>query len=424
MESTPVEPTRETGPLGTWSACLRWSALAVAVGVLVGLVGAAFSHVLAWAALTRQARPWLVYALPLGGVVIVGLYRLCRREDDLGANDVLLAVREGGSLPLVTAPLIFISTALTHLLGGSAGREGAALQLGGSLAAGASKLLKLDGDGRRVVTMCGMAAGFSALFGAPLTAALFAMEVHSVGIFYHAAWVPCLLASFAAHLVAVPLGGEVLSFPLEGLPALSPLTLLQAAGMGVLCALLAVAVCRALHLAPRLYARLLPSPYARVVLGGCLVALLTFLVGSQDYNGPGGPVIAQAMAGRAEPLAFALKLLFTALTLGAGYKGGEIVPVLFMGSTFGCVAGPLLGLPAPLGAGLGMAALFCGVTNCPLSSLMLSYELFGPEALPLCALATALSYALSGYTGLYDGQRIAVSKLHPELLDQITKSGG
>ena len=209
------------------------------------------------------------------------------------------------------------------------------------------------------------------------------------------------------------------AFTLDVSAAADPVTLLRVLALGVLLAGLSIAFCAALHAASRLYARYLPNPYLRIAVGGVLVVALTLLLGTTDYNGAGSAVIAAAIAGQALPWAFALKILFTALTLGAGYKGGEIVPIFFTGATFGCAVAPLLGLPAPLGAALGMVALFCGCTNSPLASICLGLEVFGGQCLPLFALACAVSYMLSSYFSLYHEQHFFHSKLRIGKVQQL-----
>ena len=407
--------------LNEYGSLAKWLIYSCFIGALVGLVAAAFHHGIHWATLIRDQTPWIILFLPLGGVAIILLYRWCGMEKDRGTNLVLVAVRDAERLKLRTAPLIFLSTILTHLAGGSAGREGAALQLGASLSACLGRLLRLDEKDKRIVTMCGMAAAFSALFGTPLTAVVFAMEVVTVGRMYYAAMVPCMLSSYAAALVAHGFDlHNVHGYPIHDALGLEPLPVLQVALLGVLCALLSIFFCTAMHAAPRLYARYLPDPLLRGLAGGVLVLALTLLVGEQTYNGAGDGVIRSMLAGETIPEAFLLKILFTALTLGAGFRGGEIVPVLFTGCAFGTWAGPLLGLPHGFSGALGMAAVFCGATNCPLSSILLAFELFGGESLPLYALCCGVSYMLSGYYGLYSEQKIIYSKFSPEWIDKKT----
>ena len=399
-------------------AFLKWMMLALVCGLVIGLAGTAFHFCLDFAQRARQTYPWLIWLLPLGGVLITALYRWGGIQNDRGTNFVLIAVRANEKLSFKTAPLIFVSTFFTHLLGGSAGREGAALQLGGSLAAKLGRLLHLDEKDARILTMCGMSAAFSALFGTPVTSAIFSMDVISVGVMYYSAIVPFVVAAIVGNQVAALFGVQPVSFALAGVPELSAPGLARVILLGVLCAVLSILFCVCMHQSAALYKRLIPNKFLCAAVGGLLVALLTLAVGSRDYNGAGMEVIARAVAGQARPEAFALKLLFTALTLGAGFKGGEIVPAFFTGATFGNVMGKLLGLSPSFGAGLGLVALFCGVTNCPISSLMLSVELFGARGFPFFALVVAVSFMLSGYYGLYSEQKIIYSKFKPEFIDK------
>ena len=380
----------------------KWLLYSGATGLLVGAVAAAFHLGIDWGAELRGEHPWILYFLPLGGIAIVLLYRLSGMEKDQGTNLVLIAVREAEPMRLRTAPLIFVATILTHLVGGSAGR-----------------VVHLDAKDRRVMVMCGMSAAFSALFGTPLTAMLFSMEVVSVGVMYYAALVPCTVSALTAFQVAQAMGlHQSPGYEIGLEAALGPVTMVQAAALGILCALVSILFCQAVHTAPKVYARFLPNPLLRAAAGGALVLVLTLLVGSQDYNGAGDAVIRRMLAGETIPAAFLLKILFTALTLGAGFRGGEIVPALFTGAAFGTLAGPLLGLPHGFGGALGMAAVFCGATNCPLTSLMLAFELFGGGSLPLCALCCGVSYMLSGYYGLYSEQKIVYSKFRTRWIDR------
>lgn len=409
----------------------RWLLFSAIIGSVSGLVSSAFYIAFSWATQTRTAHPWLIALLPLGGVAIVLLYRLCGMEKDGGTNLVLTSVRENSSLSLLTAPLVFVSTIITHLTGGSSGREGAILQIGGSISAFVGRLMHLDEKDSRIITMCGMSAAFAALFGTPLTAVIFAMEVISVGVMYYAAIVPCTLSAIIGLWVAGLFGVPATAFDLSGVPQLNPTTLLQSVGMGILLALLSILFCRVMHAAAHLYSKYLPNYLPRVLVGAALVMALTFLIwiwnpGTFDYNGAGEAVIHSAIEGHARPEAFLLKMLMTAITLSAGFKGGEIVPVFFTGSTFGCVVAPLLGLHPSFGAGLGMVGLFCGVTNCPLSSLLLalelfaggSHNLFAHQSLVLFAVTIAVSYMLSGYYSLYSEQKIMYSKFRPEFINR------
>ena len=401
------------------AAFAKWLLYSCMIGVIVGLVAVAFHLGIDWATELRGEHPGMIWLLPLGGLAIVLLYQVCGMEKDRGTNLVLVAVRDAERLKLRTAPLIFLSTILTHLVGGSAGREGAALQLGASLSAYVGRLLRLDEKDERSVVMCGMSAAFAALFGTPLTASVFAMEVVSVGVMYYAALVPCMVSAYTAALVAHAFGMHTIhGYLILDALLLNPLPLLQVSVMGVLCAILSIVFCKAMHTAPKLYAKYLPDPRIRAAVGGALVLGLTLLAGSQTYNGAGDAVIRQMLKEDTIPGAFVLKILFTALTLGAGFRGGEIVPVLFTGCAFGTWIGPMMGLPHSFSGALGMAATFCGATNCPMSSILLAFELFGGKGLPLYALCCGVAYMLSGYHGLYSEQKIMYSKFKPQWIDK------
>ena len=397
---------------------LRWLLVSGLTGVACGLVGAAFYYVVSFVTAARQAHGWLLFCLPLAGLFIVWSYRVLGMENDSGTNQIIASVRSGEKPPLRLALLIFVSTALTHLTGGSAGREGAALQIGGSVAASIGRLLRLGERNMNLIVMCGMSAVFTALFGTPLSATVFSLEVVSVGIVHYSALFPCLLASLVTTGVTRLLGVHPEGYVLMGGPALDWQFMLRTGLLAIACALLSMAFCALMHKTNHLYKKYLPNQYLRVLAGAAILIVLTLLVGSRDYNGAGGDIIEAALAGHAVPYAFLLKMLFTAVTLGAGFRGGEIVPTFFVGATFGCAAAPLLGLDPAFGGAIGMIALFCGVTNCPLASIFLSIELFGSSHVLFFALACALSYLLSGKFSLYSAQKIVYSKLEPRFIDE------
>lgn len=399
---------------------LFWLVAAGITGLVCGLVGGAFHYALDGVTHLRQNHNWLVFLMPVAGLVIVWSYRTADMANDSGTNQIIASVRSGQRPPLRLALLIFIGSVLTHLTGGSAGREGAALQIGGSIAATLGKWFRLSERSTNIIIMCGMSGLFSALFGTPLTAAVFSMEVISIGIFHYSAFFPCLLSGLAATAVTHWMGIPPEAYPLMGAPAgLEWKALLLTGLLAILCALLSILFCVVMHKVGHLYQKLLPNQYLRVIVGGVLVIILTLLEGSYDYNGAGGHIIHSAVMGTVHvPWAFALKILFTALTLGAGYRGGEIVPTFFIGATFGCTVAPFLGLHPAFAAAIGMIALFCGVVNCPLASILLSVELFGSSHLLFFALACALSYLISGKFSLYSSQKIIYSKLEPLFIDE------
>ena len=399
---------------------LKWIIFAIIVGAIVGLCGTAFYFALSLVTVLRTQNTWLIFLLPLGGLGIVAMYRFLHNEKDTGTNLVISAIHSDDELPLRMAPLIFVSTLITHLFGGSAGREGAALQMGGSIGNALGKLFHFDDKDKHVMIMCGMSAAFSALFGTPMAAAILPMEMVSVGVMYYIALVPCVISSLVAHGIAYSFGVSNEMFIIRSIPKFGIMTSIEISVLAILCALVSILFCVLLHKSEDLYKRFFTNPYIRVIAGGCIIIVLTLLVGNQDYNGTGINIIEHCINGTVRPEAFLLKMIFTALTLGAGYKGGEIVPSFFTGAAFGCLFGNLLGFSPKLCTAVGMTAVFCGVTNCPITSLLISFELFGYDGMPYFLLATALSYMLSGYFGLYRSQKIVYSKYKTNYINKAT----
>lgn len=384
--------------------------LGLVVGLLVGAWGGLFARLLEGAALVRQQTTWAMFLLPLAGIVVVWLYRRGGIKTAGGTDLIIQAARGEQPVSRLLAPVIFLATLLTHCFGGSAGREGAALQLGGSLAEFVRKGVRMGEEFQDLAIMCGMSAGFSAVFGSQITAALFALEISCVGMLPLGALFPCVVSSITAGTLARAMGVRAVSFYLTASTP-GPVQYGQVLVLAVACGLLSMLVCYAFDGVRAGLERLFPNPYLRVVAGSVGVILLTLLLGSKEYLGTGDALIYGAIHdGQADPAAFAWKILFTALTLGCGLKGGEIVPSFAIGATFGCVVGPLLGLPAPYAAGVGMISMFCGVTNCPLSALVLGFEVFSFCNPGGFLMAVAASFLVSGYGGLYAKQKFAFSK--------------
>ena len=403
--------------IGYIKAFAKWMVLAVVVGLLGGVIGSIFHMAIDIATEFRALNPWLIYLLPIGGLFIAGCYRLAKSKGHIDTNRVLDAARDDEKVPLVMAPLIAVGTAVTHLFGGSAGREGAALQLGGSIGYNVGKLFRLGKSDIHIIVMAGMSGVFAALFGTPVTAAFFSIEVISVGAMHYAAIVPCLMSALVASRIAVFMGLHPVRFELAAVEAISALSVSKVLILALLCAVVGIVFCVAIHKCDHLMDRFLPNSFVRVFAGGAIVVLITLIVGSYDYNGAGMDVITRAISGEAKWEAFILKILFTAITIAAGFKGGEIVPAFFVGSTFGCVMGMLLGITPGFAAAIGFIAVFCSVVNCPVASLILSVEVFGGEGFIFFAVACGVSYMMSGRFGLYKSQEFIYSKISDEPLN-------
>ena len=358
---------------------IKWSALALVIGSVAGAAGTIFSMGVSWATGFRLSHPSMLFFLPVSGLLIVWMYHSFHEEGNRGTNMVIDAISSNERVTPATGPLIFFSTILTHLGGGSSGREGAALQLGGSIGNSFGEWFKLDERDKKIAIMCGMSAVFSALFGTPVAAAIFSLEVVSIGVLYYAALVPCVFSSFLAVGIARAAGLEGEHFPVEMIPALD----LKAVGLlvllGILCAAVSILFCVLLHTAEHAYRKYFPDARVRILAGSFLFIALTLLSGTRDYCGSSMGLIESSIEGSVRYEAFLMKMLFTAVALGAGFKGGEIVPTLCVGAALGCAFGEITGFAPSLCAACGMAALFAGVTNGSICPVGLLWPVCQPE---------------------------------------------
>ena len=399
---------------------LRWIILAIITGFVVGGVGILFVKGLGLANAFRNAHTWIILALPLAGLLIVFLYKISNYENDKGTNLVISTLHAESQIPFRMAPLIFVSTILTHLFGGSAGREGAALQLGGSIGNQLGRWFKLNDEDTRMIVMCGMSAAFAAIFGTPLASVIFAMEVGSIGIMHYAAFVPCMFAALVASTFAHEMGCHAEAFTITEPIEFAVVPALLIVLLGILCAVVSMIFCKALHESGHYFRKYIPNAYLRVIAGSAIVIALTAILRTTAYSGAGVNLIEEAFLGEAPMMAFFWKIIFTAITLAVGFKGGEIVPSFCIGATFGCLFGTLVGLSPSLCAAVGMVAVFCGVTNSPITSLIIGFEMFGFDSMRYLLIGVAISYMLSGYTGLYSEQTIMYSKFNTQMIDRKT----
>ena len=414
-------PEQETKDmLQTTSSFIKWIYIAICTGIFGGVVGICFHKSVDYATELRVEFPWMLWLLPLAGLLIVGFYHITHMEHE-NTNAIIDSIHFGAKIPLLLLPAIYLGTFFTHLCGGSAGREGAALQIGGSIGYWVGQVFILDEKDMRIATLSGMSAVFAALFGTPLTAAIFALEVISVGIVYYSGLVPCLLSALIAFWLSELFGVVPTHFNILIQP-IGELVFLKVVVLALLCCIVSVIFCRSMHETEHFLVKHIKNPYLRIVLGALVIIGLSYALGCTDYNGAGMDIIRDAVEhGKAKPLAFFWKLLFTAITIGVGFKGGEVVPSFFIGATFGCVVGPLLGLGPGFAAAIGLICVFCGAVNCPVASIILSIELFGSTYLIYFAVACGIAYTLSGYVGLYSSQKIVYSKIKAEFIDIYAK---
>lgn len=397
-------------PVHNLKILAKWLFISITTGLFVGIISVAFAYCMNFVTGFRENHVYVHVALPIAGLVIVALYKLSKAENEKGTNLVLTSISEEDDIPVTMAPLIFVSTVITHLFGGSAGREGAALQLGGSIANNYGKLFKLDAADKKVIIMCGMSAAFAALFGTPMAAAIFSLEVVSTGIMYYGALLPTIFSALVAFRLAQDMGVHAEAFHVEGIPDFEIVNVAKVVLLAIACAIVSIFFCYSLSKVKNFLKEKFENSYIRVVVGALAVIVINFLLQTTDYMGAGMNVIERALEGDVVPYAFVIKILVTAITLGAGFKGGEIVPTLFIGATLGSTLGDVLGLSQSMCGALGMTALFCGVTNCPIASLLISFELFGYKGVEYFLITVAISYLMSGYSGLYGKQQMMYSK--------------
>lgn len=413
--------------LTTWKDLLvtlfKWMVLSILIGGSIGGIASVFSYAVTWATDFRQMHPLVILGMPLGGIIILLLYRMMGQKKNTGTNMVLTVVRANDeSIPGQVTPLILISTVITHFFGGSSGREGAALQFGASVGDVFARRLHLNESDKKIVILASMSAAFSALFGTPMAAVIFPLEVISVGVMYYAALVPCVFSSFAAQYVALLLKVRTpeLPYPVLKVPEFYGINGLKCVILALACAAAGALFCVLLHKCEHHFEKWIPNPYIRVVSGAAAVIILYFILGTDAYLGLGNDAIQNSFAEPAGAEMFLLKMVFTCLTLCVGFKGGEIVPSLFIGATLGSAMSVLLGLPCDICAASGMVGVFCAVTNSPVSSVLIAFEMFGFAGLPYFCVVVAVSYMLSGYQSLYKEQKIMYSKTENKYIDRKT----
>ena len=396
---------------------IRWTAISIVMGTVCGLIGTAFGYGVIYAQRLFKTHSFMQYLMPVAGVLIVLLHQMFHELGNRGTNLILESISSDERIPMATLPCIFISTILSQAVGASAGKEGAALQIGGCIGNYFGDVFHMDERDKKVMIMSGMSGCFGAIFGTPLAAAMFGIEVISIGVAYYAALVPCVFASFIGAQISGALGLHGESFPILHIPEFSLVPALYTVGLGLTCALLSVCFCILLHETQHLYKNKIGNVYVRILVAAGLSIALALIFG-RDYCGAGFNLVEKAVDGESAYLGFLLKMIFTAVALGGGFKGGEIVPTLAVGASFGCTFGLLTGFEPSLCAAAGMLATFVGVTNCPIATMFLGFELFGFEAMPYFAVAVAISFTLSGYYGLYSGQKFTYSKTKAEFINR------
>lgn len=383
-------------------------AVAAVVGICTGSASALFLTSLEWATETSMSHAWLLWLLPLGGALVSWLYMQYGKDAAKG-NNLLLDRIYGGetAVPLRMAPLVLFGTIITHLFSGSAGREGTAVQMGGSLAEVIGKRFKLCGAERKIILLCGISSGFGSVFGTPAAGAVFALEVAALGMISLESILPIFFASYVGHYTTLAWGVHHLHYSLGPVPPLSVMLLVKIAAASVLFGLAALLFVTLTHRLKAWFAKLLPNPMIKSFIGGLIIIALVYLIGSRNYLGLGLPLLQHSFEEAASPLAFLWKTIFTSITLGSGFQGGEVTPLFVIGSTLGSALANLLAVSVPLLAGIGLISIFSGATNTPLASFILGLELFGLHGFGwlYMLIGCAVAYLCAGAPGIYSAQR-------------------
>jgi len=390
---------------------LRWSAIAAVVGVLAGSASALLLWSLNVATEVREAHRWLIVLLAPAGLLVGLMYHTLGRKVEAGNNLVLEETHDPRAvIPLRMTPLILLGTFLTHLFGGSAGREGTAIQTGASLADQLTRPLRLLADDRRLLLMAGISAGFGSVFGTPMAGAVFGIEVLTIGRVRYDAILPCFLASFAGDLVTRAWRIHHTVYAVNVVPSMSVTGILCAIAAGIVFGLVARGFALATHSISAAMKRWISFPPLRPAAGGVVVSAAVFASGTTKYIGLGIPTIVAAFHERLPVYDWAGKFAFTVVTLGSSFKGGEVTPLFYIGATLGNALSHLLPLPPALLAAMGFAAVFAGAANTPIASTLLAVELFGGEAGAYAGIACVVSYLFSGHNGIYRAQTLGEAK--------------
>ena len=391
--------------------CLKWLALTAITGGLIGSASALLLYSLTWATGYRESHVWIIGLLPLAGLFIGLMYHYLAGTAARGNNFLIEEIRSSRNIiPFKMAPLVYIGTVLTHLFGGSAGREGTGVQMGGAIADFLSRTFRMHPYDRKIMVQIGIGAGFASVFGTPLAGAVFALEVIVVGRMRYDAILPIFLSAFFAHYACHAWGVEHTVYTMSEVPGLDVRTLLWVLLASLLFGLTAMLFSRSIGFWGGLAKKYVSYAPFRPLLGGICIALCVWLMGTTKYIGLGVPVIVSSFTEVQMWYDFLLKLLLTTFTIGVGFKGGEVTPLFFVGATLGSALSALLPLPVSFLAGLGFVAVFAGATNTPIACTLMGIELFGIEAGIYLGIACVAAYLFSGHTGIYTAQVVGTPK--------------
>jgi len=390
---------------------LKWIFIGAIVGILTGIAGTLFLKSLEFATDLRISNPSLLFLLPIGGAFVSFLYSNYGENSSRGNNLIIDKINENeDNIPLRMAPLVFLGTFITHLFGGSAGREGTGVQIGASISEGVGRLFKLDKIDTKIILMCGISSGFASVFGTPLAGTIFGLEVAALGAMNYSGLIPCFTAAFVGNLVTELLGIHHSHYTISEIPNITPSIVLKVIIASILFGLISKLFSELTHKLKEIFSTTFENASVKSAVGGIIIIVLTYIIGTRDYLGLSIPLITDSFTGQVSPFAFLNKIIFTTLTLGSGFQGGEVTPLFVIGSTFGNALSNILNISPSFLACLGLIGVFSGATNSPITSFILGIEMFGSQGCQYMFMACAISYLFSGHSGIYISQKISTSK--------------
>lgn len=389
----------------------KWVFIGALVGVLTGSASVLFLYCLESATNLRVENTWLLFLLPFGGALVSFLYSKYGKNSSKGNNLIIEKINDSSAdLPLVMAPLVFFGTIITHLFGGSAGREGTGVQIGASIAEGIGKVFKLDKIDNRIILMVGISSGFASVFGTPLAGTVFGLEIATLGLMSYEALLPCFTASIVGNIVTTAWGIQHTHYKILDVPELNYITVIKVIFAAIIFGLTSKIFSQLTHKLKEFFTNKFKNTSIKSFVGGFLIIALVYIFDTREFLGLSIPLISDSFSGNIHPLTFLEKILFTSVTLGTGFQGGEVTPLFVIGATLGNALSSLLNMPPSFLAALGLIGLFVGATNSPISSFILGIEMFGSEAIVFIFMTCVISYLFSGHTGIYPSQKIGRSK--------------
>lgn len=390
---------------------LKWIVLGAIVGCLTGFIGALFLNSLEIATALRNNNPYLLFLLPFGGAFVSFLYYKYGKSSSKGNNLIIEKINtNNGDIPFRMAILVFFGTFITHLFGGSAGREGTGVQIGSSISECVGRVFKLNKLDTKIILMCGISSGFSSVFGTPLAGTLFGLEVAALGTMTYEALIPCFISAFIGNIVTTSFGVHHSHYNILNIPSISSMVVFKVIIAAILFGLVSKLFSELTHKLKDTFSSMFKNPAIKSMVGGFIIILLTYLMQTRDYLGLSLPLINNSFTESISPFAFFNKLIFTSFTLGTGFQGGEVTPLFVIGSTFGNTLSSILHISPSFLAALGLIGVFAGATNAPITSFILGIELFGGNGIEFMFMTCVISYLFSGHSGIYISQKIGISK--------------